>query len=81
MVVVDASVWVARLVPLDGYHQAARDWMAAQRAENVLLISPALLLPEVGGAIARRTEDELFAKVIEALGVAGMRLIEMGGDW
>jgi len=79
MVVVDASVWVARLVPQDGYHQAARDWMAAQRAENTLLISPSLLLPEVGGAIVRRTGDgELAAKAIEALEqLPGLRLIEM----
>ena len=79
MVVVDASVWVARLVPQDGYHQVARDWMAEQRDEDVLLISPSLLLPEVGGAIARRTGDgELAAKAIAALEhLPGIRLIEM----
>jgi predicted nucleic acid-binding protein len=79
MVVVDASVWVARLVEGDGHHQAARDWMAKQREEDVLLVSPALLLPEVGGAITRRTgESELAARGIAALeNLPGVRLIEM----
>lgn len=79
MVVVDASVWVARLVPGDGVHQAARDWMAAQREDNTLLVSPSLLLPEVGGAIARWTGDgELAARSIAALEqLPGIRLIEM----
>lgn len=79
MVVVDASVWVARLVPGDGFHQAARDWMAAPHEDNTLLISPSLLLPEVGGAIARRTGDgDLAARAIAALEqLPGIRLIEM----
>lgn len=79
MVVVDSSVWVARLVPQDVFHQPACDWMAARRAENTLLLSPSLLLPEVGGAIARRTGDhELAAQAVTALEhLPGLRLIEM----
>ena len=79
MVVVDASVWVARLVPQDVFHQAASKWMAAQRAENTLLLSPALLLPEVAGAVSRRTNDaELAGGAVAALErLPGLRLIEM----
>lgn len=79
MVVVDASVWVARLVPQDTFHALVRDWMAARRAENTFLISPALLLPEVAGAIARRTGDhELARRALEALQrLPGLRLILM----
>lgn len=82
MVVVDASVWVARLVPQDGFHEAVKAWMAAQRAENKLLISPALLLPEVAGAIARRTGDsDLARRTVEVLPrLPGLRLIEMERD-
>lgn len=79
MIVVDASVWVARLVPQDRFHQPARDWMAARRAENTLLISPSLLLVEVGGAISRRTNNpELAGRVLASLvQMPGLRLIEM----
>jgi len=79
MIVVDASVWVARLVPQDIFHGAVRAWMAARRDENTLLISPSLLLPEVAGAIARRTGDPaLAAQAIEMLEhLPGLRLVEM----
>ena len=79
MVVVDASVWVARLVPEDVFHKPAREWMAAQRAANILLVSPSLLLPEVAGAISRRTgRDDLAAKAIMLIQqVPGVRLVEM----
>jgi predicted nucleic acid-binding protein len=79
MVVVDASVWVARLVPQDANHSAARRWMQVQREENTLLVSPSLLLPEVAGAITRRTgQSALAAQAIAALEkLPGLRLIEM----
>ncbi len=79
MVVVDASVWVSRLVPQDIFHQPIRDWIAARRAENTLLVSPALLLVEVAGAIARRTADAALAqRALETLPrLPELRLIEM----
>lgn len=79
MVVVDASVWVARLVPQDVFHQPACDWMAARRAENTLLVSPSLMLVEVAGAIARRTGDtDLALRTLDALPrLPGLRLVEM----
>ncbi len=55
MYVVDASVWVSRLVPADVHHDLSRRWMTASAASGALLIGPALLLPEVAAAIARRT--------------------------
>ncbi len=79
MVAVDASVWVARLVPQDAFHQSAAAWMASRRAENTLLVSPSLMLVEVAGAIARRTGDhELALRTLEALPrLPGLRLVEM----
>ncbi len=82
MVVADASVWVARLVPQDSFHQAAREWMAACRAANGPLVLPALLLPEVGGASARRTGDPDLARrtLDELYRLPGLRLIGMEGS-
>jgi predicted nucleic acid-binding protein len=54
-VVVDASVWVSRLVPQDRHHEASRLWFESFTAEGGRLVAPILLLPEIAGAMARRT--------------------------
>lgn len=78
-VVVDASVWVSRLVPQDQHHERCQKWLAAQRAAGVTLVSPSLLLPEVAGAISRRTGDAALAdRAVQNLqALPGLRLIEM----
>src|SRR5712691_948952 len=53
--VVDASVWVAALVPGDVHHTACRDWLAAELTAGTTLVIPAHALAEVAGAVARRT--------------------------
>lgn len=66
--VVDASVVVSRLVPHDVHHEASRRWLARHVTEGGLLIAPALLLPEVAGAIARRTgEPRLASRAVDAV--------------
>jgi predicted nucleic acid-binding protein len=66
MRVVDASVWVGRLVPQDVHYEASRRWLEAYAAQGGRLISPILLLAEVAGAIARRTGDaELAERAVE----------------
>lgn len=65
MRVVDASVWVSRLVPQDVHHPASRRWLEAHADP---LIAPILLLAEVAGAIARRTgAPELGRQAVETL--------------
>lgn len=54
-VVVDASVWVSRLVPKDVHHTRSRAWFKAQADEGGLLVAPVLALAEIAGAISRRT--------------------------
>ena len=78
-VVIDASVWVSRLVPQDVFHSAVTDWLAAQRAAGVGLLSPTLLLPEVAGAISRRTgAPELARQAVETLqSLPGLQLVQM----
>lgn len=55
MIVVDASVWVSRLVPQDVHHVSSRQWFEQYTAGGDRLVVPILLLAEVAGAIARRT--------------------------
>jgi predicted nucleic acid-binding protein len=75
--VVDASVVVSRIVPNDMNHAASRTWLTRHVAEGGLLISPALLLPEVARAIARRTGRHRLARhaVEELLRLPALRLL------
>ena len=68
MVVLDASVWVSRLVPHDINHVSSRRWLERHIAGGGLLVAPMLLLAEVAGAISRRTgEPVLASRALETL--------------
>jgi predicted nucleic acid-binding protein len=75
--VVDASVVVSRLVSHDTHHEVSRDWLARHVAEGGLIVAPALLLPEVAGAVARRTgEPRLALDALHAVQrLPGLRLV------
>jgi len=76
--VLDASVWVARLVPQDAFHQTIKNWMAGERTVGSQFISPSLLLAEVAGAISRRTTAALGRKALKSLeAMPGLRIIAM----
>ena len=77
--VVDASVWVARLVPKDAFHAGVRKWMEVRLLEGTEFVAPALLLAETAGAISRRTGEALLAsQAVELLEhLPGLRLVEM----
>jgi predicted nucleic acid-binding protein len=67
-VVVDASVWVSRLVPQDTHHAASRRWFESFTAEGGRLVAPILLLPEIAGAISRRTgAPDLAHQAVQSL--------------
>lgn len=75
--VVDASVMVSRLVLHDVHHQASRHWLTRHVAAGGLLIAPSLLLPEVAGAVARRTGEPRLARraVGAVLRLPALRLV------
>ena len=79
LTVLDASIWVSRLVPQDVFHEAVKSWMASQQDAGIEFVSPSLLLAEVAGAISRRTNSgALGKKALEALeNLPGLRLVEM----
>jgi predicted nucleic acid-binding protein len=62
VVVVDASVWVSRLIPQDVNHDASRFWLERYVIEGGLLVAPALLLIEVAAAISRQTGQSTLSK-------------------
>jgi predicted nucleic acid-binding protein len=75
--VVDASVWVSRLVPHDVHHAASRHWLEQAVADGQPLVAPVFLLAEIAGAIARRTGDPHLAEqaIRQVLHVPGLRLV------
>jgi predicted nucleic acid-binding protein len=64
--VVDASVWVSRVLAHDPGHERTVGWFDRQTTEGALHVAPVLLLAEVAGALARVTRS----------GEAGRRLAE-----
>jgi predicted nucleic acid-binding protein len=82
-IVVDASVWVARLVQQDVFHEPVKVWMAARRVGESTFISPSLLLAEVAGAVSRRTGDPTLARraVRRLESLPGLRLVEMDNSF
>lgn len=77
-IVVDASIWVARLVAEDVFYEPVKEWMYARLEEDDQFLAPSLLLAEIGGAISRRTTSSLGLKAIEQVqSLPGLQLIEM----
>ena len=76
--VVDASVWVSRLVSEDVFHQQVKAWMSARLDAGDEFIAPSLLLAEIGGAISRKTTPALGLQAIEIVkNLPGLQLVEM----
>ena len=77
-IVVDASIWVARLVSKDMFYGPVKEWMLTRLEESDQFLAPSLLLAEIGGAISRRTTPSLGLKAIEQVqSLPGLQLVEM----
>ncbi len=57
MIVVDASVWVGILLPFDEFNAASEAWLATVSDGDEIFTAPVIVLPEVAGAITRRTRS------------------------
>jgi predicted nucleic acid-binding protein len=55
MVVVDASVWVSRLLAEDVNHRVSHRWLEQLFFREEWVAAPIILLAEVAGALTRRT--------------------------
>jgi predicted nucleic acid-binding protein len=60
VIVVDASVWIGLLLPDDLYHATSRRWIRDWGEAGGTIAAPTIFLPEVAGAIARRTTNTGF---------------------
>jgi predicted nucleic acid-binding protein len=59
-VVVDASVWISALIAQDVNHRVSRTWRRSWMRGNGTFALPLLILPEVAGAITRRSGRALL---------------------
>lgn|GEM_PF-3182009 len=55
MIVVDASVWISALVKEDVNNAQSLDWLTTRTLDGRLMYLPGIILPEVSGAVNRRT--------------------------
>lgn len=79
--VVDASVWVSALLPGDSFHEVSRIWLESRTRTHAPLVAPTLAMPEVAGAIARRTAAPAAGRAAaSALGaIPGLRIVHLSG--
>jgi predicted nucleic acid-binding protein len=56
-VVVDASVFVSRMLRSDAHHAPTLEWFSGREEFSGFFIVPALMPAEVAGAVARRIND------------------------
>jgi predicted nucleic acid-binding protein len=61
-VVVDASVWISSLLIRDVNHAVSRSWRRTWIAGGGTFTLPSVILPEIAGAIARRTGRPLLGE-------------------
>ena len=54
-VILDASVWVSYLLPADALHAPTRTWLGPWLTQRNGVASPVIVLPEVAGAVGRRS--------------------------
>lgn len=56
-VVVDASVFVSRIVRADAHHAPTLEWFRGRAELDTFFVVPALMPAEVAGAVARRIQS------------------------
>ena len=76
-VVVDASVWVSRVLPHEIHHASSYAWLTAHLGRGGWIVAPALLPIEVAAAIARQSGNTLLAQrtVQDMLRLRQLRLV------
>ncbi len=81
MKVVDASVLVSYYHPQDIFHQLSRAWIQQTILAGEVIVAPLLLIGEVAGAIARRTNDSLLGhQAVQEMRTLPLSLIQIDED-
>jgi predicted nucleic acid-binding protein len=83
MLVVDANVWISYYLPSNAQYRASRKWLKAYLLTRKPLIAPTIILPEIGGSVARQSgnTNEGQKSVSEFLNVKGLQLVDVTEDF
>jgi predicted nucleic acid-binding protein len=81
-IVVDACVWISRYIRADRNHVASGGWLHQHLNAGNRIAALTLLLPEVAGAIARRTGQAAAGEHVsqQLRRLPGVRWIGLGGE-
>src|SRR5436189_5292441 len=63
LVVIDASVWVSRLLPTDANHQRAIAWVDNHIMNGGSFAAPLILVIEIAASVSRNTGNPLDARI------------------
>jgi predicted nucleic acid-binding protein len=79
VIVPDASVWISRFLRHDPFHAASARWLRAWIGAGGTVVAPTLIVPEVAGAVIRRTGRLRLARqaVAELLHNPTVRLVDL----
>jgi predicted nucleic acid-binding protein len=59
--IIDASVWVSRVIASDVNHEASQRWLTRYMSRGETIVLPATATVEIAGAVSRRTHDDALA--------------------
>jgi len=81
LIVIDASVWVSDSVLGDEFHVASRRWLRRNLRRQEIR-APAIVLPEVSGAVSRRTGSPLQGDqtVRDLMAIPRLRILDVDAD-
>ena len=65
--VVDASVFVSRLLTNDVHHGATTAWFSERTSAGGFFVVPAIMPAEVAGAVSRRLDGRVARRAVEGL--------------
>ena len=81
MIVIDASVWVSDSVLGDEFYVASRRWLRRNLRRQEIR-APAIVLPEVSGAVSRRTGSPRQGDktVRDLMAIPRLRIVDVDAD-
>jgi predicted nucleic acid-binding protein len=79
VIVPDATVWISALLRHDPHHVAGARWLRAWMNAGGTIVAPTLIVPEVAGAVIRRSGRLRLARqaIADLLADPTVRLVDL----
>jgi len=81
--VIDANVWVSRWLKADEFHEPSYKWLFSLVEDRTPFAAPVLILPEISGAVARRSRSPKAGMQASSLiqAMPGIQLVSMDASF